>query len=106
MLTSVPLKNWVLIVPQQSDQAVKQFLLSLKLSAKSMLFPISEPMVTFKMTDPRPRSFAIAIDNIYKQYGGKIQMVMVVLPNNNQEVYGAVKKTCCCDLGSKGHKNT
>uniref|UniRef100_A0A1I8PZG7 Uncharacterized protein n=2 Tax=Stomoxys calcitrans TaxID=35570 RepID=A0A1I8PZG7_STOCA len=93
MFSHVDIKRWYVIVPKRSLREVQEFVKCCIRAAASMRMHISEPRYE-EMPDDRNGSYATAIDRTTAQ---DPQILMLVLPNSNEEKYSCIKKKCCVD---------
>ncbi|XP_061394627.1 protein aubergine [Musca vetustissima] len=93
MFSHVDIKRWYVIVARRNLREVQEFVKLCIRAAGSMKMHISEPRYD-EMPDDRNGSYSTAIDRTTSQ---DPQILMLVLPNNNEEKYACIKKKCCVD---------
>ncbi|XP_075154889.1 piwi like RNA-mediated gene silencing protein aubergine [Haematobia irritans] len=93
MFSHVDIQRWYVIAPRRSMREVQDFVKMCIRAARSMKMHISEPRYE-EMPDDRNGSYSTAIDRTTSQ---DPQILMLVLPNNNEEKYSCIKKKCCVD---------
>lgn len=94
MLVTVPLKDWVAVVPQKDMSTFQSFLSVLVNGAAKMRFQIDKPLVK-PINNDRAASYMLLLEDILSK--SALQLVMCICSNNQLERYSAIKKKCCVD---------
>ncbi|XP_035708527.1 piwi-like protein Siwi isoform X2 [Folsomia candida] len=99
MASTVPLENWVVIVPQRDAQAIDEVVSKMQRVGEPIRFRVSRPREVIRIPDIRIPTYLAAIDQAMSNQKGKIQMIFIVLPRQVTDIYAAVKKRCAVDFG-------
>lgn len=87
------LDRWVVIAPNRSTRDVRNFVDSLMRVASTMQFQIRRPKECF-IFDDRNHSYVKALDDSANE---DPQLILCLVPNNNADRYGSIKKKSCVE---------
>jgi len=99
MLVSVPLKKWIMIVGERDLNKAQDFYQTMRKVATPLGFGIDPPMSFEKLPDIRVQSYIRSLEKILTSLDKSIQMILCVLPNNNADLYNAIKRRLSHDHG-------
>ncbi|CAL8126172.1 unnamed protein product [Orchesella dallaii] len=99
MYSSVPLNNWVIIVPSSAAWGVDKLINSMQCVARPLKFPIANPLTIHRISSDRPNDYANAVDQVVNQYRDKLQLIFFILPRLSIDSYSAVKKRASVEFG-------
>ncbi|XP_063230017.1 piwi-like protein Siwi [Bacillus rossius redtenbacheri] len=94
MCAMVELSNWVLVAPSKFRRDAQGFAQTLQKAAAGMRFMVATPQI-YDLDDYRTASYTQALDQITASK--RPQIIMVVVPNNRVDLYGAIKKKCAVE---------
>lgn len=94
MFLSVALRKWCVVVPQRSTREAREFIRCIRQAAQGMRMEMEEPQV-IELHDDRNATYIHAIEQCCGSTDP--QLVMCVVPNNNAERYGSIKKKTTLD---------
>lgn len=91
-LTSVPLRDWVIVFPGRDENKARMFSDELISVARQMNFNVEHPRLA-RLPDLRGSPGAMFAQMIKENLSnGKSQMVVCIVPNQAKDVYDAIKK--------------
>ncbi|ODM92896.1 Protein aubergine, partial [Orchesella cincta] len=99
MLSSVPLKTWVVITTSSSAWCVDKLVNNMQRVSRPLNFLIATPTAVRRITGERPSDFAKAVDDVMNEYKGRVQLLFVILPRQALDTYAAVKKRTIVEFG-------
>lgn len=99
-LSSVPLRNWVIIFMPRDEQKANMLMSELQSVSDPMGFRIDRAQL-IRLPDSGRGSSAILFANGIKDVvkSSDPQIVVCILPNTAKDVYDSIKQTCCIEFG-------
>ncbi|KAL0280141.1 UNVERIFIED_CONTAM: hypothetical protein PYX00_001523 [Menopon gallinae] len=96
MLKNGTVNEWAVIVPGRMRGELLPFLDSLKRASSGMDFMLPPPKIIEIATD-KPAHYVEAVEDTLSRW--RLDLIMLVCPNNRSDRYNAIKKKCCVDRG-------
>jgi len=97
-LTSVPLRDWVLVFMGRDTNRANLFMGEVVNIARAMNFQIEQPKM-LQIPDGRGSPSGLYMKEIRDVIRpGQTQMFVCIVPNTNKDVYDAIKRTCCLEF--------
>lgn len=93
LFTCIPLENWHVIAPERARKETTDFIKVLQEAAVGMSMRIASPLLHMIASD-RNEDILRALEECIR---ADPQMIMIVVSNNNQARYAAIKKKCCIE---------
>ncbi|XP_068891661.1 piwi-like protein 2 isoform X2 [Aphelocoma coerulescens] len=89
----ISINSWLLIYPKRLQHLAKDLLAAMRSSCGSMGMQVGQPTVQ-ELRDDRIETY---IRSIQSSLGSqdKVQLLLCIIPNGRDDVYGAIKKLCC-----------
>ncbi|XP_021954721.1 piwi-like protein Siwi [Folsomia candida] len=95
---AVPCINWAVLVSSRDAAAVDNMISTLQKVGNPLGYQISRPFKKI-VAGSNARAFEQAIDEVMSHFKGVIDMIFIVLPSPQANLYAAVKKRCAVDYG-------
>ncbi|XP_072378370.1 piwi-like protein Siwi [Diabrotica undecimpunctata] len=96
MFNSANMTRLVTICPSRQKNECFDFLQTLQKAARGMQWDIGQPQI-YDIPDDRTNTFCNAIENVAAKMDPTL--IMCVLPTNQADRYGSIKKKCYVDRG-------
>ncbi|CAL8071195.1 unnamed protein product [Orchesella dallaii] len=101
MYSPAVLRQWAIIVTNRDAQGVNNLISTMQRVAGPIGYTISQPMAIVRAASPSASAFTNALNEVIAKAQGKLDMILIILPNPNADTYAAVKKICSISHGSK-----
>ncbi|XP_066193197.1 piwi-like protein 2 [Sylvia atricapilla] len=92
-IAAISFNSWLLVYPKRLQHLAKDLLGAMRNSSGAMGIQVGQPIVQ-ELRDDRIESYVRSIQSSLGSQN-KVQMLLCIIPNGRDDVYGAIKKLCC-----------
>jgi len=89
--------NWAIIYNPKDEVSAKSFCRQLIACGRPLGMEINPPK-PIQVQGTNPEVFVSAINSTLKN-NSKLQLVVILVPNQREDRYNAVKRICCSEIG-------
>ncbi|XP_017587892.1 PREDICTED: piwi-like protein 2 [Corvus brachyrhynchos] len=89
----ISINSWLLIYPKRLQHLARDLLAAMRSSCGSMGMQVGQPTVQ-ELRDDRIETYVRSIQSSLGSQD-KVQLLLCLIPNGRDDIYGAVKKLCC-----------
>ncbi|XP_009081854.1 PREDICTED: piwi-like protein 2, partial [Acanthisitta chloris] len=92
-ISVISLHSWCLVYPKRLQHVVKDLLAAVSSTCGPLGMQVAQPMMQ-ELRDDRVETYVKTIRSILGSQD-KMQLLLCLIPNNRDDLYGAIKKLCC-----------
>ncbi|OXA45717.1 Protein piwi [Folsomia candida] len=98
MLLAKPMQRWAIVYPNRDSDGIDNLLRTMDRVGRPLGFPVGNP-IQVGITATNERAYTEEIERLVEGNQGRLDLIMIILPNPNLSVYAAVKKACSLNYG-------